>query len=396
MSYAAKWAPTPGKSADRQLHLATAIAGKLFPGDGKARRRLQDEVLSPLRRALAVPEVNMIKGAWTINYPKVPARSMARNQNAFVAHDPRGFERYLLGVASGKTTIAGASMIPHELLKKALSKEVITSRVAILQWTSLVDSIRSSAKTELSNCIAVADVSGSMGSITWDNVDQPIWPCIALTLLMTELARPPWNGAFITFHSDPKIERVDNTLSVRERALSLSHAEWGFNTNYRATFESLLRVAKESKLAPDDMVKKVFVFSDMQFDSSGKFGETEHQAVKRRFEKEGYPMPELVYWNLAAAQAKPVQADTPGTALVSGFSGALMKYFIRALGEGEGEEEAKAKADDDDDEWEDVAEETKGEKGGDKKPKEEKQRDPMDHLDAIIAAAPFSGVVVVD
>lgn len=395
MSYAAKWAPTPGKSADRQLRLATALATKLFPTDDlkRSRRRLQNEVLSPLRRALEVPETKMFKGSWQINYPKVPARAMARNLHNFFAHDPVGFERYLQAVAAGKATIAGASLVPHEILQKALGNNAIETRVADLQWNTLVDSIRSSAKTELSNCIAVADVSGSMGSILYDSGSyQPIWPCVALTLLMTELARPPWNGSFITFHSNPKVEYVDNSKSVSERAKALASADWGMNTNYRAVFEAILHVAKSSKLPPEDMVKKVFVFSDMQFDASldAKWGETEHAAIARRFAEEGYPMPELIYWNLQTAAAKPIQADTPGTALVSGFNGALMKYFLRALGEGEAEQE---------DEWEEVkVKDGKVEAGKPKQDAKEskEKKNPMDHLNAIISIAPFSGVVVVD
>ncbi|CAK9781457.1 hypothetical protein CC85DRAFT_325756 [Cutaneotrichosporon oleaginosum] len=414
MSYAAKWAPTPGKSADKQLHMATALAFKMFPADDMRRRKLQDEVLSPLRRVLNVPERSMVKGKWKIDYTKVPARCMARNENNFLEHDPVGFEAYLLAVASGKKTIAGASMIPHELLLKALSTSSIISRVANLQWTALVDSIRSNAKGELTNCIAVADVSGSMGSIYYPSSGggrvEAIWPCIALTLLMTELARPPWNGAFITFSSDPEIQRVDNDLSVAERARNLSKADWGMSTDYRKVFESILRVAKEAKLAPGDMVKTVFVFSDMQFDQSGRFGATEHQVVTRRFQQAGYPMPELVYWNLQSAAAKPVQADTPGCALVSGFSGALMKYFIRALGDDGDDEDKEPKEDED---WDDLKDlDIKDEDDGDDEDEEDDaetlvkgdakekaakaKKTPMDHLNAIIAARPFCGVVVVD
>ncbi|BEJ00751.1 hypothetical protein CcaverHIS631_0506080 [Cutaneotrichosporon cavernicola] len=413
MTYAAKWAPTPGKSADKQLHIVSALAREFFPADNKARIRFQTEVLTPLRRVLDVPESQMVKGEWTINYSKVPARCMARNDTMFLEHDPRGFDKYLLAVAAGKRSISAASLVPHEVLKKSLdpkSSSAIISRVANLQWASLVDSIRSSVKGELSNCIAVADVSGSMGSVYYSYFSggqvEPIWPCLALTLLMTELARPPWNGTFITFSSSPRIERVDNTLPVSERARNLSQADWGQSTNYAAVFDSILRVAKENKLAPEDMVKTVFVFSDMQFDESGHFGETEHRAVVRRFEEASYPMPELVYWNLQSAATKPVQADTPGCALVSGFSGALMKYFIRALGDGGDEEPGEDEGPEEDEDWDDLEdlkivhddEDSEGKKtkaeAKTKPAKEEKT--PMDHLNATIAAKPFRGVVVVD
>jgi hypothetical protein len=168
------------------------------------------------------------------------------------------------------------------------------------------------------------------------------------------------------------------------------------STDYYKVFTAILSAATNAQLKPEDMVKKIFVFSDMQFDASGgsAFGETEHSAVARLFEDAGYPMPELVYWNLEAASARPVKSTTPGVALVSGFSGALMKYFIKALGDEPEEEEEDAELDD----WEDVGE-TKAEpkEKKDKKQKEGKEgKNPMDHLLAIVGAKSFEGVVVVD
>jgi hypothetical protein len=118
LSYAAKWAVTPGKGMDKQLLIASAIALRLFPGDGitSARRRYQAEVLSPLRAALKVPEVAMSANQWEqVSYNQVshadpwgaeadiqvPSRAMARNASHFIAHDTRGFQRYLDQVADG-------------------------------------------------------------------------------------------------------------------------------------------------------------------------------------------------------------------------------------------------------------------------------------------------------
>jgi hypothetical protein len=84
LSYAAKWTVTPAKGTDKQLLIASAIALKLFPGDGikSARERLQREVLSPLRSMLNVPEVKMSAKQWTkIPYNKVSSL-MSQNQVA--------------------------------------------------------------------------------------------------------------------------------------------------------------------------------------------------------------------------------------------------------------------------------------------------------------------------
>ena len=81
LSLAGKWAPSPGKAHDKQLHITTAVASILFPEiqDTVASRvTLQKKVLAPLRSALDIPEVKMSSGAWTdISYAKIPSKSMA-------------------------------------------------------------------------------------------------------------------------------------------------------------------------------------------------------------------------------------------------------------------------------------------------------------------------------
>lgn len=73
LSFAAKWAPTPGKSADKQLHIATALALLFYPGDDVfwARHKLQKEILTPLRKVLAIPEVAMSNQSWKFDYNRV-------------------------------------------------------------------------------------------------------------------------------------------------------------------------------------------------------------------------------------------------------------------------------------------------------------------------------------
>lgn len=77
------------------------------------------------------------------------------------------------------------------------------------------------------------------------------------------------------------------------------------------------------------MVKRVFVFSDMQFDqASGNRYETDHMVIKRKFEAHNYPVPEIVYWNLSNMRTVPTTKDEKGVALISGYSPQLFKLFL--------------------------------------------------------------------
>ncbi|OXH34056.1 hypothetical protein J008_02816 [Cryptococcus neoformans] len=394
MSFAAKWAPTPGKSADKQLHIATALAKLFYPGDDViwARQKLQKEILTPLRKALAIPEVAMSNQSWKFDYNRVPSRSMARNAEAFMAHDQQGFAAYLDRVSQGLATVSGASLMPHELLYNAIrGKSPVAKRLADLQWATLVDSIRSSSSDGISNCIAIADVSGSMGSLNHGSPQNPppVLPCIALTLLLSELASPPWQGRFFTFSTEPACEYIDPNLPLAERASQLSKAHWGMSTEFYKTYELILATAKKNELAPEHMVKKLFVFSDMQFDAAGegKYGETEHETMKRRFEEAGYPLPEMVYWNLpsrAEGTPKPTKSDVEGVTLFSGFSGALMKFFL-----GDGVEDDALER-----QFADIGIGKEGESSVSEK--ERKKPNPLEQVHRAISGQPFAGLKVVD
>lgn len=297
-------------------------------------------------------------------------------------------------------------MFPHELLIDALGSQAVVSRLANLQWRSLINSIASSSRGRLDNCLAVADVSGSMGHLGGSkSAPAPMTVCIALTLLLGELAQAPWNGSFFTFSSMPTCEFIDPALSLSERAKTLRCAHWEQSTALYNVFDLILSTAKREKLSPESMVKKLFVFSDMQFDqaSNGQYGETEYQTAKRKFTESGYELPELVFWNLGhgtygANTSKPARAEEKGVTLISGYSGALMKYFLGAAQDdtdivAEQELEAKDKA-----EWVGVEIDDGGRVAdlslGTTARKEKK--DAKETMMAIIDAESFRGVVVID
>jgi len=110
----------------------------------------------------------------------------------------------------------------------------------------------------------------------------------------------------------------------------------------------LLPLAVKHRVPREEMVRRLFVFSDMQFDAADGAGrdgatwETNHDAIARAYAEAGYDVPEIVYWNLAGAlETVPVEAERKGVALMSGFSPAMMKVFM-------GEEDADDEGLDDD------------------------------------------------
>ncbi len=126
----------------------------------------------------------------------------------------------------------------------------------------------------------------------------------------------------------------------------LQKLEWGMNTDLNAVFTLVLQRALASNIPPEQMLDTLFIFSDMQFDQATKgdngFGmwpsppqtackETNFKVAQVEFEEHGYKLPKVVFWNLDGNNddaAVPVTHREEGTALVSGFSGQLLKLFM--------------------------------------------------------------------
>ena len=202
------------------------------------------------------------------------------------------------------------------------------------QWKTLVERIKASGK--LQSSIAVCDVSGSMLSPTLPDQTNPMHSSIGLSLLLAEVTEPPFGGAIITFSSIPEVVKVGGSGDKRTFSEKVDHimsSSIGYSTDFVAVFEKLiLPMAIEAKLQPEDMVKQVFVFSDMQFNQAQEGADrwmTSYERIKAKYSAAGYEVPTLIFWNLAAGPVgKPVEADEPGTALVSGYSQAQMKVFL--------------------------------------------------------------------
>ncbi|KAG8874158.1 hypothetical protein FRB97_006106 [Tulasnella sp. 331] len=380
ITLAGKWAPTLCGSHDRLTNIGTAIALAMYAsGDmaglpqirldapvtevdaEKVRSFYRRWVVSPLRRYAEIPEVMMSANKWDkINYSHIASASFGRNKKAFFKHDEGRLMSYLQDVAKGKKSISGATLGPHELVQEAINltatgkKGPIEARlnevsISIVnnQWNTMIERLREAGT--LDNCIAVCDVSGSMGGISASpkrkksqtDFVQPILPAISLTLVLATLAKPPFNNTFITFDSTPEIVTIPTSAQtdLASAVQQISEAKWGMNTDFNAVFTKLiLPLAVANKLKREEMVKRVFVFSDMQFDCARQEAERQegiawdtcHEQIVKEFEDAGYDVPEIVYWNLSgrATAAKPITKDTPGVAMVSGFSGNLLKVFM--------------------------------------------------------------------
>ncbi|VFQ92920.1 unnamed protein product [Cuscuta campestris] len=300
----------------------------------RVRDRLRKEVLVPLRKVLELPKIYVGANRWdSIPYKRVPSVDMKFYKDKFLKHDGERFQGYLESVKKGEAKIAAGALLPHETIQALNDGKADGGEVAELQWKRMVDDLLQRGK--LRNCMAICDVSGSMTGI-------PMEVSVALGVLVSELSEEPWKGKLITFSANPTLQMIKGD-SLREKTSSVRRMDWGANTNFQKVFDLILKVAVQGRLKPEQMIKTLFVFSDMEFDqalgtynSSGTRNswETDYQKIVRKFNEKGYgeAIPQIVFWNLRESRATPIPRSQEGVAPVSGFSKNLLMMFFEGDG----------------------------------------------------------------
>lgn len=322
ISLAAKWAPTEGGRFDKYAGRLSKI---LFPGDPKRKAKYR-RMVSRLRKHLNLVESMLCSRKFDrIEFSKVPSQAHLMYNKTFLKRSRERYQAYLENVRSGASKIQSTTLDPHQLVKHFYNSHDSKQNPTIeALWKSLVDDLRKEGC--LRDAIALSDVSGSMEGV-------PMMVSIALGILVAQLTAEPFRGRLLTFSKNPTWHKVPvDTGSLETMVQSVKGAEWGFNTNISKVFRLILDVAIESKISQANMPKTLFIFTDMQFDeASNDNQQTVYSDAKRRFAAAGYALPKIVFWNIRAGSrsAFPVSKNTPGVAMVSGFSSHLLKQFCK-------------------------------------------------------------------
>lgn len=314
---AAKWMPRPNVGNREKKRWATALR-KFMGLSPKEYRKMLAENSNTVEQLMCAREFAMI------DYSKLPSKAMSDYMKAFKKNDLARFEAYLTSVEKGETKINAGAVYPYDIVK---SLKQGNSKGANVQWEALPNYLENSKERFL----PVVDVSGSMECPAGQNPNVTCMDVsISLGLYISQRNVGPFQDAFVTFSSSPSLQYLKGSLS--ERYNQLRRAEWGMSTNIEAVFNLILNKAKASKVSEDEMPTMILILSDMEFDYAGGRGwnPTAQQMIERKYAEAGYAMPKIVYWNIQSRgdNNKPVQFDKNGTALVSGFSPALLTNLL--------------------------------------------------------------------
>ncbi|MCM1213469.1 MAG: DUF2828 domain-containing protein [Lachnospiraceae bacterium] len=320
ISLCAKWMPSGNTSSEESRKSAAKLRRGMGLTAGEYRK-----MLASLRSYLHVTEVHMSGGRWEeIDYTMVPSKANVLYRRAFLRHDEARRKSYLEQARVGRAVMHADVLMPHDIVSQYAVRNGWGIRVggedAALEalWKNLPDTV-----AEAKNVLCVVDGSGSMlcsvgaGSVTALHVSN------ALGIYFAERMRGAYHNRFITFSSSPKYVDLSGCRTLREKLeLAFCNSDCS-NTNMEATFELVLQTAVQNHLEQEELPRTILVISDMEFDNAvhGVNADILFATIRKRFERYGYRLPRLVFWNVnSRTNVIPVRENALGVGLVSGFS----------------------------------------------------------------------------
>jgi len=314
-----KWLKSENASSKETKALANKI--RIYLGMTHKEYR---KMLSYGREKTKILERLMSLNEWNkIDFSRIPSRAGLIYKNAFSRKDILA-KRYEAFMKDKNTKVNAEVLNPVDIAHKAFychaSLEDPT-RVALNKyWENLKDYYNGREE----NGICVVDVSGSMMGL-------PMEAAVSMGAYIAERGHGPFANHFITFSEHPEIVTFKG-IDIVDKFDRCRKADWGYNTNIEAVFNLLLKIAKKEKVNPKDLPNRLYIFSDMEFDAGLELESKEEintllDSIAKKWEKEGYELPQLIFWNLDARN-NTIPAIGGRFAYVSGFSLSMIECIL--------------------------------------------------------------------
>lgn len=311
VSLLAKWLPSVNASSKDAVRTAKHIARAMGMSDAQYRR-----TLSALRAKIDLLENHLRERDYTFDYAKQPSKAMFKYRKAFMRNDADRYGAFMGEVARGTRQLHAGALAPYEIIRPFFRGSSLSEpeRQAVdATWRAQEDF----AGDE--NALVVIDGSGSM---YWSG-GEPVPASVALSLGIYYAQRNTgaFRNHFITFSENPQLVEVKGR-DIYEQVCYCRQFNEVANTNLQRVFELILRTAVKHRVPREEMPAKLYIISDMEFDRCVEGHDMSNfEYAKRLFAARGYPLPEVVFWNVASRnQQQPVQMNDQGVALVSGCS----------------------------------------------------------------------------
>lgn len=324
-----KWSPREKSHFDKNpIYLAKAICNSMSI-DLKSYRK----ILGCLNRHLNTLEMLMSTHNFEkIDFSQVPSIAIRKMKNAFSRNTnangensekrkylAANYKNFLSELSKNKTKVNIKGVQPHELVEYYFKNSELDLLIE-QQWTTLINNVKNTSV--FNNVTAIVDVSSSMNG-------QPMIVAIALGLIISECTTGIMHGQVITFSDDPQWFHVIGN-NLKEKIKCIKNAQWSGSTNLKKVFDMILKKSLDAKLSKEEMIKTLFIFTDMQFNAIDTKSYSTLEYAKKEFNLNGYDFPQIICWNLRTSSSKsiPCLQNDRGIILMSGFSSELLKHVI--------------------------------------------------------------------
>ena len=307
------------KAFARSIKDKHRLACKWAPRKGENARKLRDELGFTNKQyrkwigehSETVEDLMSSKLFSSVNYSSVPGGAMRKYKDAFMKRDLARFDDWK---NDKNTTAAVSATYPHQIIELAAGDEALADKM----WNNLEDFV-----VEGENILPMIDTSGSM-------IGMPLQVAISLGMYLAERNKSEFKDTFLTFSESPEFVRLQGG-SVADRMRNIGQANWGMNTDFTKAYDLILQTAVTYNVDKGSMPTMLLVLSDMQFDESQDgydVPKVHFDDIKDKFNKSGYEMPKLVFWNLNSYSGNQSTMNEDGVCMVSGFSPSIMKAIL--------------------------------------------------------------------
>lgn len=316
VSLLAKWLPSVNASNAETKKLAKKVA-RFLQLDDAAYRKL----LVRLRAHIRIIENNLRERDYTFDYEKQPSKAMFKYRNAFIRNDGERYNEFLNKASCGEVKLNTNVLTPYEIITPFFKRNVSDEERNSINttWNALEDF------TNDENALAVIDGSGSM----YGGADPiPATVALSLGIYFAERNKGAFKNHFITFSENPQLVEIKGE-DILDKVRYCHDYDEVANTNIQKVFELVLNAAKKNHVPQEELPKRLYIISDMEFDYCADDANlTNFEYAKKLFEDAGYKLPEVVFWNVSSRnRQQPVTKNEQGVLLVSGCTPRLFSMM---------------------------------------------------------------------
>lgn len=161
---------------------------------------------------------------------------------------------------------------------------------------------------------------------------------VGLGIYFAERNTGPFHNKFMTFSSRPSWITLPEGSTLAEKIRCVPSIV--DSTNLEAAFNLILETGVKHRLTDADMPRTLTIITDMEFDKCVEEGAYErwrkvrtdmtfYDKMKAKFEREGFTLPEIVFWNVDARQDTfHTTAHKKNVRMVSGQATSIFKSLI--------------------------------------------------------------------